>query len=122
MDDLTLPTSVNTLGTWVKVKYQKEIPSHDGEYLHGLFIPDENKIIIRIERPEQMYMTLVHEICHAFFYYSGLGQTINEKQEESICCLFENLTKIFVINRAARYTRFKKRLPSTRAKHKRDTL
>lgn len=118
MDELDLPTAINVLGTWVKINYVNEIPSHSDEYLHGIFEIEKDKITIRITNAEDMYRTLIHELSHAFLAYSGVGQVLNERYEESICCLFENFTKIFSIRRKARCIRWKRRRKSVQPKYK----
>lgn len=105
---MNLPTGISVLGTWVKVLFTDDIPSNNDEYLHGMFEPAKNKITIRKDTPEEMYRTLIHELVHAHLHYSGVTQVFNERYEESLCCLLENFTKIFTINSASRYVRWKK--------------
>lgn len=101
-----LPTSINILGTWVKIKYVDNIPS-ENYYLHGIFEADKNQITIRIADSATMYKTLIHEMMHGVFAYSGLGQVIDEKQEEAICCAIEWLEKLFYLKSKAGFVRFR---------------
>ena len=118
MDEINLPRSIQVLGTWVKIVYVHEIPSASDEYLHGIFELEKDKITIRITNAQDMYRTLIHELTHAFLAYSGVGQVLNERYEESICCLFENFTKIFTVNIASRSIRWSKKRGAIRVQTK----
>jgi hypothetical protein len=99
VEDLKLPSSINILGHWVKISYVDDIPGSREELVYGLFELEKNKITIKKSNPEEMYRTLIHEISHALFGYSGLGQVLNGKQEEAICCLTEYFTKLFTMRK-----------------------
>lgn len=106
--DLKLPSSINLLGHWVKIKYVHDIPGSQDEYVHGNFILETNTINIRITNADDMYKTLVHECFHAMLAYSGLGQVLDEKTEEGLCCLSEYFTKLFSLRKSG-YIRWKRK-------------
>lgn len=107
--EMRLPSSINILGTWVKIHYVRHIPAaKNEEYVHGLFEIDRNLITIAITTPEEMYKTLLHEIMHALLAYSGIGQLLNVKTEEAICSVAENYGKLFRLC-DSKQIRFRKR-------------
>lgn len=103
-----LPVKINILGNWVTIKYVDHIPS-DNDFIHGIFELEKSRITIRISHADEMYKTLVHEITHAIFAYSGLGQVINERQEEGICCAFEYFTKLFHLRKSRGFIKFQRK-------------
>ena len=104
--EYNLPASINILGHWVKIKYVDNIPS-ENDYLHGIFEVDKNQITIRIADSVTMYKTLIHELMHGIFAYSGIGQIIDEREEEAICCTIEYLEKLFYLKPKTRYIRLR---------------
>ena len=51
---------------------------------------NEEKIQLNNANNDQHFKrTLLHEIFHAALAYSGLGETLDEKQEEALCRLVE---------------------------------
>lgn len=96
--------SINILGRAVKIKPvgRHELaeaadvePDRDGS-LEAYFDPFNNTIYIYKGLDAEGYKhTLLHEIVHAYFCLSGMTELLEEKQEEAICMLLENMLPLF---------------------------
>jgi hypothetical protein len=85
------PERICVFGKWMTIKYVDAIESDDGMLL-GEYRPDKNEILIKKHQPHtELRKTVLHEVLHALICRSTLHQILDDKIEEAICCLVENL-------------------------------
>ena len=75
--------NLDIFGKKTKVEVVKDFAKNEG--LLGLFIPDQDKIIIAQDQiKEEAAKTLVHEIWHSIEFRTGLRQVIPKEVSELI--------------------------------------
>lgn len=78
-------------GQKVQVQYSKNsIVDETGKHLSGFFNPQLRMIVIGPDTPEEMALTLLHELFHAVVYRTGAAQIVSREAEEILCEAFAN--------------------------------
>lgn len=79
------------------VKMSRQVEPDNTGSLTAWFDPDEDTIYIWSGLPPETFKrTLLHEIFHSMLSISGITKILEDKQEEAICVLAENLLELFV--------------------------
>lgn len=108
---MKVPSAINVLGEWVKIRYVDEIESDQNELIYGEYRNDHNLIIIRKGDPDVMAKTLLHELGHALFAKSGWSDKLGHATEEALCVLLENLSQIYFLNGGKKRIRWRRKSP-----------
>lgn len=88
---MKVPKAVRIHGQWISINYKDAIVFEDDEAA-GLFHPYSMSIDINLEFDFKTQMrTIIHEVIHAAFEKSTIGQFYTSKQEEAICLLLEGV-------------------------------
>jgi hypothetical protein len=79
---------VPVLGIPFDVHFVEEV---DKDHSMGECDGPERAIKIKhAQTPEMLESTLLHEVCHAILYTSGISELLEENQEEAIVVALEN--------------------------------
>lgn len=96
---------INVLGAKITVKI-KEI---DKELALAGFYDHESKTIVIDPTESNLFSTLIHELCHAYWHRSGLYQaTRNQQMEEIFCESMANFLTDNIVALYQAYNRLKK--------------
>lgn len=82
---MSRPTSVSVMGSRITIEYTGERLDDDSS---GIFDPEN--LSIKIHDTVYYDRTLLHEVCHAVFYLTGLTSLLTEEMEEALCTALEN--------------------------------
>jgi len=84
MEKKSRPSVVHILGHEVKISYHRKL---GGGAYQGLFFGEQRRI--KVVANKNWQDTLIHEILHGIFYYSGHGTKLGDKDEEAIVVALE---------------------------------
>ena len=89
------PKTIKVLGVDFNIRFNHKVPKADrADRTYAFTIGDDREITIyvrRITSMDQFKSTLIHELLHAAIHVSGVTNSLNEEQEESVVMCLEVL-------------------------------
>lgn len=87
-----LPKKIQALGRFIDLVEQEEVVYKD-MIVEGLYDHYNKRILIdKNLKEDDKFLTICHEMAHAYLVLLGVSQTLNERELEAVC----NIMAMFV--------------------------